>query len=175
LTPVSMHIPDRLISLKTTFMKSTIIMTILLVFPFFCFSQYTYKQLHVNFLETEAAAKNYTYENLRLYPVYAKESFTTEFKGVGKYMPLQEALQKGKVKITEKSASGTVNNLSIENLSAETIIVICGDVVKGGKQDRIVQEDIVLIFNDFGTRHSNYLRGQLCNGCGYHRIGKCLT
>ena len=121
-----------------------IIITILLVLPFFCSAQYTYKNLQVNFLENNAAAKNYTYQNLRLYPVYAKDSFRASFKNIGKYMSLQEALQKKKVKITEKSAGGTVNNLSIENISSDTIIVICGDVVKGGKQDRIVEEDVVL-------------------------------
>ncbi|HMJ46504.1 MAG TPA: DUF6569 family protein, partial [Ferruginibacter sp.] len=58
--------------------------------------------------------------------------------------PLQEALQKKKVKITEKKDGGEVNSLVIENISADTIIIISGDIVKGGKQDRIVQEDIVL-------------------------------
>jgi len=48
------------------------------------------------------------------------------------------------VKITEKNATGSVNDLKIENLSNDTIIVICGDVIKGGQQDRIIEDDIVL-------------------------------
>ena len=116
----------------------------LLVMPFFCIAQYTYKNLDVNFLETDKAVKDYTYENLRLYPVYAKESFKKEFKNIGKYMTLQEALAKNKVKITEKDNSGTVNTLSVENISADTIIIITGDVVKGGKQDRIINKDVLL-------------------------------
>jgi len=79
-----------------------------------------------------------------LYPVYAKQTFTNEFKGVGKYMTLQEAITKNKVKITENSSSGEVNTLRIENISTDTIIVITGDVVKGGKQDRIVNKDLLL-------------------------------
>ncbi len=59
-------------------------------------------------------------------------------------MPLQEALQKKKLKITERPNGGSVNNLTIENISSDTIIIICGDVIKGGQQDRIVQKDIVL-------------------------------
>jgi hypothetical protein len=122
-------------------MKPTVFL-ISFVLPLFCFSQYTYKNLQPNFLDNNAAA--YTYGNLRLYPVYAKESFTANFKNLGTYMPLQEAVQKKKVKITEKTSGGSVNNLTIENLSSDTIIVICGDVVKGGKQDRIIQEDVLL-------------------------------
>ena len=124
-------------------MKPLIICSFVLV-PFFCYSQYTYNHLQVNFLQSDTAAKAYTYGNLRLYPVYAKESFTAQFKAVGKYMPLQEALQKGKVKIKEKAGGGTVNTLSIENISSDTVIVICGDVVKGGQQDRIIEKDLVL-------------------------------
>jgi hypothetical protein len=107
-------------------------------------AQYTYQQLSVNFLEKESDAKAFTYENLRLYPVYAKAGFKTHFKNVGRFMPLTDALAKKKVRITEKSNSGEVNSLTIENLSQDTIIVICGDVVKGGKQDRIIETDMVL-------------------------------
>jgi hypothetical protein len=124
-------------------MKPTVF-TILLVLPVFCFSQYTYKNLQVNFLENSEVVKNYTYENLRLYPVYAKDSFKILFKNIGNYKALQEAIQKNEVKITEKPSGGSVNDLTIENISSDTIIIICGDVVKGGQQDRIIQEDIVL-------------------------------
>jgi hypothetical protein len=57
---------------------------------------------------------------------------------------LQEAIQKKKIKITEKNTGGSVNDLTVENTSSDTIIIICGDVVKGGQQDRIVEDDIVL-------------------------------
>lgn len=124
-------------------MKPTVSLTLLLA-PLFCFCQYTYNNLQVNFLETEDAAKAFTYDNLRLYPVYAKESFTSKFKTLGQYTSLQDALQLKKVKITEKGNGGTVNTLSIENLSSDTIIIICGDVVKGGQQDRIIEKDVVL-------------------------------
>ncbi|HYO23215.1 MAG TPA: DUF6569 family protein [Flavisolibacter sp.] len=116
----------------------------LLVLPLLCISQYTYQQLNVNFLQKESDATVYTFENLRLYPVYAKENFKSHFKNVGQYMPLTEAIQKKKVRISEKDQSGTVNSLAVENLSQDTIIIICGDVVKGGKQDRIIETDMVL-------------------------------
>ena len=120
-----------------------ILPVILLALPLFSLSQYTYKNLHVNYDEA-TIAKNYTYENLRLYPVYANENFKSEFKTVGKYLTLQDAIAKSKIKITEKDNGGSVNSLTIENMSRDTIIIICGDVVKGGKQDRIIQNDILL-------------------------------
>ena len=116
----------------------------IVVFPFLCSAQYTYKNLEVNFLEKSNESSAHTYGNLRIYPVRAKESFKKEFAGLGKYMTLQEAIGKNKIKITESSNSGTVNNLVIENISKDTIIIITGDVIKGGKQDRIVSQDIVL-------------------------------
>ena len=115
-----------------------------LAFPALCTAQYTYKNLDVNFLDKNNAAMSYTYENLRLYPVFAKEGFVNEFKSVGKYMTLQEALEKNKVRVTEKSSGGTVNTLSVENISGDTIIIVTGDLVKGGKQDRIINTDMVL-------------------------------
>ena len=112
--------------------------------PCIVFSQYTYDHLQVNYLSTSTALKSYTYANLRLYPVLAKDNFKTEFKDVGKYMSLQDALAKKKIRITEKGNGGEVNSLTIENISNDTIIVIPGQVIKGGKQDRIINQDMVL-------------------------------
>jgi len=120
-----------------------IILVSLLALPLLCLAQYTYKNLAVNY-DNDATAKNYTYKNLRLYPIRAKESFNQQYNSVGKYTPLKEALEKKKVIITEKSNGGTVNTLTIQNVSKDTIIVICGEVIKGGKQDRIINQDIVL-------------------------------
>lgn len=117
---------------------------IILLAPFLSSAQYTYKNLEVNYLEKPNESSAYTYGNLRIYPIKARESFKKEFSNVGKYMTLQEALGKNKVKITESGNGGTVNNLVVENISKDTIIIITGDVIKGGKQDRIVSDDIVL-------------------------------
>ena len=115
----------------------------LFVLPLFSLAQYTYKNLQVNFADANAA-KSYEYGNLRLYPVYARPGFTNEFKTVGKYISLQEAIAKNKIKITEKDQGASVNNLTVENLSSDTIIVIPGDVVKGGQQDRIIANDMLI-------------------------------
>jgi len=74
------------------------ILLAIVVFPFLCSAQYTYKNLEVNFLEKSNESSAYTYGNLRIYPVKAKESFKKEFSGVGKYMTLKEAIVKIKSK-----------------------------------------------------------------------------
>ena len=124
-------------------MKSAAL-ALLWVLPFLCFSQYTYQNLHVDFMEHSDGLKANTYVNLRLYPVYATDGFRKLIGNVGPYTSLQEAAQKKNVKITEKNTLGSVNDLTIENLSKDTIIIICGDVIKGGQQDRIIEEDVVL-------------------------------
>ena len=121
------------------------VLTLLWVVPIFCFSQYTYENLHVDFMDHSDGLKVNTYANLRLYPVYATDGFRKIIGSVGPYASLQDAIQKKKVKITEKNTGGSVNDLTIENLSNDTIIVICGDVIKGGQQDRIIEDDQVLV------------------------------
>jgi len=54
---------------------------------------------------------------------------------------LQEALAKGSVKVDE---TGTVNELIVENLGAEEVFVQAGDIVKGGRQDRVLSVDLLL-------------------------------
>jgi hypothetical protein len=88
--------------------------------------------------------KKYTYENLRLYPIIAKDSFKLAFKDLNRFTPLKKALEQKKVVITEKGNGGSVNNLFIENVSRDTIIIICGEVIKGGQQDRVINTDVVL-------------------------------
>jgi hypothetical protein len=56
-------------------------------------------------------------------------------------LTLQEALAKGTVKIEE---TGSVNELTIQNLGADEVFVQAGDIVKGGQQDRVLSVDLLL-------------------------------
>ena len=50
-----------------------------------------------------------------------------------------------KDKILIVKETGTVNQLTVENSSAtETVFIQAGDIVKGGKQDRVLTVDMIL-------------------------------
>ena len=56
-------------------------------------------------------------------------------------LTLQEALDKGSVRVLE---TGEVNELKIENVGEEDVFIQSGDIVKGGKQDRVLRMSFVL-------------------------------
>lgn len=78
----------------------------------------------------------YTHSNLTLYMIHGKPGDTGKPP-----LTLQEALQRGFVRVRE---TGNVDQLEIENVGDQDIFVQAGDIVKGGKQDRVVQLDLVL-------------------------------
>lgn len=166
--------------------------------------QYSREHVKVSYDETSAVGskKNFTYKNLRLYPIRASKTFLKDSKHIGKYTPLKVALKTKKVLITEKSApsnttlntnnvtrntvdtvvrvnsqprqvnrrnviqrpiqqrrnvyvpqnyqqlsgggSASVNNLYIENKSKDTLYIMAGEIVQGGKQDRVIAKDMVI-------------------------------
>jgi len=56
-------------------------------------------------------------------------------------LTLQEALAKGSVQVVE---TGRVNELMIENTGGERVFIQAGDIVKGGKQDRVLTVSFLL-------------------------------
>jgi hypothetical protein len=56
-------------------------------------------------------------------------------------LSLQEGLAKGTVRVIE---TGSVNELQIENTGGEAVFVQAGDIVKGGKQDRVLTVSFLL-------------------------------
>jgi hypothetical protein len=56
-------------------------------------------------------------------------------------LTLQEALAKGSVRVIE---TGEVNELKVENTGSEDVFIQSGDIVKGGKQDRVLTLSFVL-------------------------------
>jgi hypothetical protein len=94
-------------------------------------------------LEPVSSSEKYKFEKLVLYPIRANKTFEQHHRNVGRYGTLKEALQRKKVVITEH-ASGEVNTLYIENVSSDTVMVLAGEVVQGGKQDRMIAQDFIL-------------------------------
>jgi hypothetical protein len=116
----------------------TIRLTYILVFAIsMANAQYNEKNLK---LEPDAASQ-YRFKKLQLFPVKANKAFEDQHRNLGTYTTLEEALKSKKIRITEV---GTVNTLYAENTSSDTIMILAGEVVQGGQQDRMVGEDIVL-------------------------------
>ena len=55
-----------------------------------------------------------------------------------------EASKAGTVRVEEVSQSGTVNRLVVTNRDRRPLLILAGEVVQGGKQDRILGQDTVL-------------------------------
>ncbi len=77
----------------------------------------------------------FTHENLSLYFVHGEAD-----KGPVP-LTLEEALGKQRIRVDETSK---VNELSLENLGDEEVFVQAGDIVKGGKQDRVIGVSILV-------------------------------
>lgn len=94
--------------------------------------------------EFKQMEQKYTYGNLRIYMLKANETYLSPNRSIGNYMSLQEALKANKIKITELNG-GSVNTLEFENISKDTIMILAGEIVTGGKQDRVVGKDVLLL------------------------------
>src|SRR5262245_38344421 len=76
----------------------------------------------------------YTHENLAIFFIHGEDAL----KG-RKFMLLGEAMEKKVFAIYETQK---VNTLEMENLSAtDEVLILSGDILKGGQQDRIAQHD----------------------------------
>jgi len=95
-------------------------------------------------LQQEGVSSGYTWKNMRIYPILAKASFIDANKNVSNYTSLEDALKQKKIRISESSYGGSVNNLVIENTSDVTVIIIGGAIIGGGKQDRMIAEDMII-------------------------------
>ena len=77
--------------------------------------------------------------NLSIFLVHAEPATAG---GGGAYLTLDEALADGAAAVYE---TGDVNELEVENKSKDrTLFIQAGDIVKGGRQDRVLSVDLVL-------------------------------
>jgi len=79
----------------------------------------------------------FTHQNLQIFLVHGATQLEER-----RYATLSEALDRGIVIVKE---TGNVQELAIENVSKETTVFLnAGDIVKGGRQDRTVRDDLIL-------------------------------
>lgn len=76
--------------------------------------------------------------NMAVYPV--RSSVQAE---VADYLTLDEALQKGLIEVTEKDQA-EVNEVYVTNLADLPVYLMAGEVILGGKQDRVVAKDTIV-------------------------------
>ena len=79
-----------------------------------------------------------TYEHLAIYPVFRRTSLE-----IGDYITLDEA-QKNKVVIISELSSASVPAVVIKNIGVKAIFIMAGEIIIGGKQDRMVSFDILI-------------------------------
>jgi hypothetical protein len=94
-----------------------------------------------------------TYNNLTIFPVVADEATAS-----AELITLDEGLRSRKVTITELGANGSshainrrqaggaaeVNRLALTNNSGKALVLIAGEMIIGGRQDRIVGHDCII-------------------------------
>jgi len=78
----------------------------------------------------------YTHKNLSLFLIHGKNSINAK-----KFLTLAEAMDQKKVTVHE---TGDVNQLTITNSSNFNVFIMSGDIVKGGKQDRVIQYNYIV-------------------------------
>jgi hypothetical protein len=102
-------------------------------------AQLTYNELRV---EYDSA---WTFKNLQIIPVRYKAGAGTpgaELATTSRPMMLTEALMKHKIKLQEMQykRGADVNWLQVTNHSKEDVVIQSGEILNGGKQDRMVAE-----------------------------------
>jgi len=105
------------------------------------FSQLTYPNILIEF---DSA---WTHKNLQLIPIRFKQTFfDNQSSNFPRLISLQQAMKEGKVHIKEWYYNGDadVRTLQISNKSNDHIVLQQGDMLKGGKQDRMIAESKIL-------------------------------
>jgi hypothetical protein len=121
------------------FLVHAIIFVLIFLFSNTCIAQLTYERLKV---EYDSA---WTFKNLQLIPVRFKGGHGIPLAGTimnRRPLTISEALQKHKVKLQEMQyeKGADVNWLQLTNGSKQDVIIQSGEILGGGKQDRMVAE-----------------------------------
>jgi hypothetical protein len=102
--------------------------------------QLTYQNLFVDY---DSA---WQYKNLKIVPIRWKGSGNWTYPLNGNLISLGEAVNKGLARISERGTASieNVHWLIIENLAKKNIFIASGDIISGGRQDRMISRDTVM-------------------------------
>ena len=103
-------------------------------------SQLTYQNLYVDY---DSA---WQYKNLKIVPIRWKGKGGWDYPLNGNLISLGDAVNNGLARISERGTASTdnVHWLIIENLASKNIFIASGDIVAGGRQDRMVSRDTIM-------------------------------
>ncbi|HYF33381.1 MAG TPA: DUF6569 family protein [Chitinophagaceae bacterium] len=122
-------------------LRKTVILILLAVAQLPLRAQLTYENLHVDY---DSA---WQYKNLKVIPIRWKGAGNPGLPVTGETITLNEALQKGLARVSERGSASTENVhwLIIENLSHKNIFIPGGDIIAGGRQDRMITRDTIML------------------------------
>lgn len=86
--------------------------------------------------DTNTVSGPYSHKNISIYLVHGKNAINADT-----FLTLEEAMDRKKATVHETE---NVNQLSITNSSNFNIFIMSGDIVKGGKQDRVIQYNYIV-------------------------------
>jgi len=100
-------------------------------------AQITYQTVYVDY---DSA---WQYKNLKVVPIRAKKGFGNDLPGV---VSLSQAIRQGLATVSERGSASTenVHFLRINNHSNKSVFISSGEVIAGGRQDRMIAKDTIL-------------------------------
>lgn len=106
------------------------------------------KQKPLSVLTEENA--DWQHENLRLYPVLASAELSEAQANLKNLKTLAEAMKNPSFRVMEqkqfgRSSEAWYHGLTVQNKSQDTVLLLSGDVVKGGNQDRVLAHHEVIL------------------------------
>lgn len=110
----------------------------LLGLQIFAHAQITYETVYVDYDSVME------FNNLRIIPIRPRQGFGHSTSGI---MSLNKALEKGLVTVSERGTASTenVHYLRIRNHSDQTLFISSGEIFSGGRQDRMVTRDSLMV------------------------------
>ncbi len=93
---------------------------------------------------------NWRYENLRLYPVVASAEVVEANANLKTLKTLAEGMKLPGFRVLEqkqfgRSSEAWYHGLTVQNKTQDTVLILSGDVVKGGNQDRVIAHHEVIL------------------------------